>query len=74
MKVSSRLRTVKEYREVYGVDFNRQALGGGKIPMGSTESEVSPDYSYSDGEESHVDSLSTNFSHRDVANSSVPGP
>ena len=74
MKVSSRLRTVKEYREFYGVHLNRKALGGGKIPMGSTESEVSPEYSYSDREEIHKDSLSTNFSHRDVANSSVPGP
>lgn len=63
MKVSSRLRTWKEYRDVYCVDFNRQSLEGGGIPMGSTESEVSPDHSYSDREEIQVDSLSTNFSH-----------
>lgn len=42
------------------------------IPMGSTESAVFPDHSYSDEEEIQVDSLSTQFPHPDVANSSVP--
>ena len=72
MKVSSRLRTWKACSDVYCVVCNRQILVGGRIPMDSVQSEVSPDHSYSDGKEIRVDSLSTKFSHWDLANSSVP--
>lgn len=43
------------------------------ILMGSIKSADFPDHSYSDEEEIQVDSLSTEFSHPDVANSGVPG-